>query len=322
MMTNRFSRRIALATVAASPVLMAPAGAQTLTTMHVLSGVTLGARAALWAVQSGIFRKNGLDVDVQASASGAAGLAAVVGNSAQVIYLNTITLIEAVNKGVGLQVIAPGSYYETAKPYALLFVKKDSPIKTARDLNGKTMAAGALKDINAICELAWVDANGGDSKSIHMTEIPNAALMPTLDEGRVDAITLLPPFQTQALDSGKYRVIGKPYDAVAKSFMIAAWVATTDWTTKNTDAARRFALAMRESSTYCNANLEKTIGPVAAFTKVDPSVALRGPGTNDPPYLEPTDVQPVVEASVRYGLIAKTFDAATMLNPVVRRPGR
>ena len=200
--------------------------------------------------------------------------------------------------------------------------KKGSPTKTARDLNGKTMAAGAFKDINAICELAWVDANGGDSKTVHMTEVPNAALMPALDDGRIDAITLLPPFQTKALDSGKYRVLGKPYDAVAKTFMIAGWVATTDWATKNADAARRFALAMRESSTYCNANPQKTIGPVAAFTKVDPEVALRGPGTNDPPYLEVADVRPVVEAAVRYGVIPKSFDAATMLDPVVRKPGR
>ena len=184
------------------------------------------------------------------------------------------------------------------------------------------MAAGALKDINAICELAWVDANGGDSKTVHMIEVPNATLMPTLDEGRIDAMTLLPPFQAEALDSGKYRVLGKPYDAISKNFMIAGWVATNDWATKNADAARRFAAAMRESSTYCNANPEKTIGVVAAFTKVDPAIALKGPGTNDPPYLAASDVQPVMEASVRYGLIPKAFDAATMLNPVVLRPGR
>jgi len=290
--------------------------------MHVLTGVTLGARAALWAVQAGIFKKNGLDVDVIAAASGAAGLAAVVGGSAQVIYLNTITLIEAVNKGVGLVAIAPGSEYLTDKPYAVAFARKDSPIQSGRDLTGKTIASGALKDINAIAMLGWIDASGGDAKTVRVIEVPNASLMATLDESRVDAICLLPPFQTQALGSGKYRVIGKPYDAIAKRFSVASWVTTTDWAAKNPDAARRFAAAMRESSIYCNANLEKTIGPVAEFTKVDPAVALRGPGTNDPPYLDPSDVQPVVEASVRYGLIAKSFDAATMLSPVVRRPGR
>lgn len=311
-----------LAATAALPALGAPGLAQALTTMHVLTGVTLGARAALWAEKAGIFRKDGLDVDVTATASGAAGLAAVIGGSAQVIYLNTITLIEAVNKGVGLVVIAPGSEYLANKPYALTFVRKDSPIQSGRDLNGKTIASGALGDINAIGMLGWIDASGGDSKTVRVIEVPNSSLMATLDEGRVDAITLLPPFQQQALDSGKYRVVGHPYDAIAKRFMIAGWVATSDWSTKNPDAARGFAAAMREASIYANANPEKTIGPVAEFTKVDPEIALRGPGTNDPPYLDASDVQPVVEAAVRYGLIPKTFDASTMLSPVVLRPGR
>jgi NitT/TauT family transport system substrate-binding protein len=315
-----------LALVLVLAALTVPGNGQTpapgLVTMHVVSGVTLGARSALYAQQGGIFRKYGLDVDVIPMASGSAGLSAVAGGSAQVVYLNTITLLEAFDKGLGLQVIAPGSYYLTNKPYALLFVRKDSPIRSARDLNGKIIAAGALKDINAICMLGWIDANGGDSKTVRTIEVPNAALMPTLDEGRVDAVTLLPPFQTQALDSGKYRVLGKPYDAIAKSFMVAAWVVTNEWAAKNPDVARRFALAMREASIYANANPAKTVGLVADFTKVDASIVSRGPGTNDPPYLEPSDIQPVIEASVRYGLIPKTFDAAILLNPVVRRPAR
>jgi NitT/TauT family transport system substrate-binding protein len=315
------NRRSALVLVVASASLgPAPARAQTLTQLKAVSGITLGARSALFADQTGLFRKNGLEVEIIPVTSGSAGLSAVVGNSAQVVYLNIITLLEAYDRGIGLQIIAPGSYYLSEKPYALMFVRKDSPVRTARDLNGKTIAVSSLKDINAIGMLNWVDQNGGDAKTIKMIEIPNASLMPVLDEGRVELITLLPPFQAQALDSGKYRVLGKPYDSIAKNFMVAAWVVTTDWVAKNADTARRFTLAMREASVAVNSNPGRSVDMVAAFTKVDPALVARSQGTFDPPYLEPRDLQPAIEASLKFGLIAKSFDAATLLNPAVRRP--
>jgi NitT/TauT family transport system substrate-binding protein len=310
-----------LAALGTSALATAPARAQN-APVRVVTAVTLGARAALWAQQSGIFRKNGLEVEIIPTASGSAGLSAVLGGSAQIVYLNTITLLEAHERGIALQIVAPGGYYSSAKPYALLFVKKDAPIKTGRDLNGRVLGAGALKDINAITAVAWIDLNGGDSKTVRTVEVPNASLLPAIDEGRIDVATILPPFQTQALDSGKYRTIGKPYDAIAPRFEIAAWVATVDWTAKNPDAAARFAAGMRESSTYCNANPDRTADVVAAFTKIDAKVVARSPSSLDPPYLEPADLQPVIEAAVKYGLIAKSFDAAVLLNPAVRRPAR
>lgn len=296
------------------------AGGQGIITMHIASAPTLGARAAIYAERTGIFRKYGLNVDLQPMASGGAALAAVIGGSMQVDYLNTITLVEAHARGVALEIVAPGGYYSSAKPYALLFVKKDAPIQSGRDLNGKTIASGSLKDINAICTLAWIDANGGDSKTVRAVELSNPAIMPALDDGRIAAATLLPPYQAEALDSGRYRVLGKSYDAVAKSFEFAAWVATKDYALKNQDAVQRFAAAMREASTIANANPSKTTEMVAAFTGVEPGVVERSPGSGDPPYLEPSDLQPVIEASVKYGLIPKTFDGAELLNPVVRRP--
>jgi ABC-type nitrate/sulfonate/bicarbonate transport system substrate-binding protein len=326
-MMRRFnSVRSVLAAAAVLAVLLPlghrPAAGQNLIAMKVLTGVTLGARSALYAQSAGIFRKYGLDVDIVPTNSGSAGLSAVVGGSAQVVYLNTVTLVEAAEKGVNLQVVAPGAYYSTNKPYALIIVRKDSPIRTARDLNGKIIAAGALKDINAICTLGWIDQNGGDSKTVRTIEVPNSFLMPALDEGRIDATTILPPFQTVAIESGKYRAIGKSYDSIAKNFELAAWVATGTWASENPEAVRRFAAAMREASIFANANPLKAVDVVAAFTKIDPAIVARSVGSNDPPYVEPADIQPVIDASLKYGIIQKNIDAAALLNPAVRRPGK
>ena len=302
------------------PLGSARAVAQSLVSFKVATPPTMGAQTALYAQQAGIFKKYGLDVEVIGMSSGQAATAAVVGGSVQAAYVNVISLAEAHIRSVPIEAFAPGGYYTSAKPYGLLFVRKDSPIRTGADLNGKTIGSGALKDINAICAMAWIDANGGDSKTVRAIEVPNNTLMPAIDEGRIDVATILPPYLAQALDSGKYRVIGKPYDGVAKSFEIAVWAGSTDYAQKNPDVVRRFAAAMRESSRIAIATPAKAVEVTAKFTGVDPAIVLRGPGPNEPPYLEPADLQPAIDAALRYGAISKSFDAAEVLNPAVRRP--
>jgi NitT/TauT family transport system substrate-binding protein len=297
----------------------ARAGAQVPVPMHAVTGVTIGARSAVYAVQAGIFKKYGLDVDLnRAGSGGGSPLSALIGGSFQVDYVNTVSLAQAYTQGIALQIIAPGAMYNSEKPYALMFVRKDSPIHTGHDLIGKVTASQSLKDINALTSAAWIDANGGDSKLTHGVELPNTAMMPALDDGRIDMMSLVPPFQTVALQSGKYRVLGKPYDAVAKKFQIAVWASTADWATKNPDVVKRFAAAMREASAFCNANPAKVQDLVATFTGIDPAIIAVSPGPADPASITAADLQPVIDTSYKYAFIAKSFNADEVIGAAVR----
>jgi len=54
-----------------------------------------------------------------------------------------------------LTIVAPLAAYSPDSVYAVILVKKDAPYKTGRDLNGKTVASPALRDLNWV--RAWVD---------------------------------------------------------------------------------------------------------------------------------------------------------------------
>ena len=69
-------------------------------------------------------------------------------------------------------IVAPGDIYTTDRPYMLLFVKKESDIHTGKDLTNKTIAAPALRDLTSMATLAWIDQNGGDSKTVRTLEFP------------------------------------------------------------------------------------------------------------------------------------------------------
>ncbi|HEV8022594.1 MAG TPA: ABC transporter substrate-binding protein [Candidatus Lustribacter sp.] len=267
--------------------------------------------------KAGIFRRNGLDVDVQVMNSGAVATAAVIGGALNASGTSVMGVITAHLRGVPFQIIAPASVYVSDKPSELLVVRKDSPIRTGADMNGKTFSSPALRDLFAITTMAWVDLNGGDSKTLHEIELPPAATPAALDAGRVDAAILTEPLLSQTINSGLARVLGKPYDAIAPRFMIAAVVSTTDFINANKDAVQRLARAYLQANAFGNAHPDQTAPWLAELTKVDVATINRGHRELFDESLIPANLQKVIDAAARYKAIDHSFDALELISPVV-----
>ena len=78
--------------------------------------------------------------------NGAAGLAAMAGGTLQFVFASLLQVIQAHVRGVKFQIVAPGQPYDTEAPTVALLVKSNSPLKSAADLNGKTIASPSLHD--------------------------------------------------------------------------------------------------------------------------------------------------------------------------------
>lgn len=318
------ARRIVLAALSAGGIALAGRAvrAQELDKMNVGTPPSDGVKALLYGAHAGIFRKAGLDVTIVPMMSGSAAMGAVAGGSMQVAFVNLLSAIAAYARGIHFEMVAPGGIYTSDRPYALLFVKKDAPIHSGRDLNGKTIASPALKDLTSTATLAWIDRNGGDAKTVRAIELPASAFLPALDDGRIDAVTLLSPYLDDALASGKYRVLGKSFDAISKRFLSSGWVAAADAVAKDPGPYLRFGRAMHEAIAYSNGHLADTVDLVADYTKMDPQVIVHGTRILDAEYVSVADVQPLIDVSLRYGVIDKTFDARGLIFASAERPGR
>ena len=75
---------------------------------------------------------------------------------------NVATIAQAHNRGLPFSFIAPGALATPTSMTNVMMVAKDSPIRTAADLNGKTIAINALKDLQQISVQSWIDKHGGD----------------------------------------------------------------------------------------------------------------------------------------------------------------
>jgi NitT/TauT family transport system substrate-binding protein len=318
VIASRMTRRTALAAgsyvLAAGAIARAQSAAPELLTLRLASSPSDDTMPVLYAQQMGTFRRAGLDVQLTRATSGAAVASAVAGGSVDIGKSSVVSIVTAHAKGLPFVWIAPASMYNSAVPDGGLIVPTDSPIKTARDLNGKIVAVPALGDLNTIAARAWIDQNGGDSKTIQFVEIPVASQVAAVDEGRVAAGGIINPFLSQALNTGKFRLLAAFYDAIAKkNLMLAGWFTTADFAAKHRDAIAGFQRIIDTASNYTNAHHAETAPLLASWSGITLDAAAHAARMTNGPRIAAEEVQPVIDLLAKYGVIPKAFDAHEMI---------
>jgi NitT/TauT family transport system substrate-binding protein len=275
---------------------------------------SFAAGQAFYAEDLGLFKKHGLDVQLQSFNNGATIAAAIAGGSLDAGFSDVIGLGAAHLRGLTFAVIAPGFFNTPKAPGYAIVVKGDGPIKEAKDFNGKTIGINAVKSISQLVVQAWVDGNGGDSKTMKFAELPFATMVASVANGTVDGCTPGEPFVTGALESGMRSF---PLDKNGLiNYMPAGYFSTRAWIAANPDATARFAAAIREASVFANQRPSPVQAAeiLAKYTKVPLAMVSRLRMT--PEYgttLLASHVQPVMDAAAKYEILPKTFPAAEIL---------
>jgi NitT/TauT family transport system substrate-binding protein len=294
----------------------APAFAQTTAAAIRLSGTGADDYApVLYAQKAGLFRAAGIETTYERSNSGAATVAAVLGGSVDIGKASMGALISARAHGIDVRINAGGALFQSTTPRAavMLVVATDSPLRTGKDLGGKTIAVPALGDQNTLAIKAWVDAQGGDSKSLTFLEIPSSAAAAAVTQGRVAAAALVPPFAARSIGDGSVRIISNIFASIAPRFLLTAWFSTADYATKHRDLVLRFGKIVGTAAVYVNAHVPETADAMAAFSGVSAASIVQAGITPAATVLDPKDIQPLVDAMAKYGLIDHRFDATDFL---------
>lgn len=269
--------------------------------------------APFFAKENGFYDKAGLDVQIGVFGGGGATLAALLGGSLDIAVTNSGAMSNAHARGVPLYLFFPGGYYVSSQPTTALLVAKTSPLRTAKDLNGKTVALSTLRDLVQISCMKWMDENGGDATSVKWIEMPTAIMAAALGAGRVDAAIVVEPEITENKDTT--RIFAKTYDSIAKTLMISGCVATKDWLDKNQDTARRFVAVMRQTAEWANKN-HKLFPPILSkYTKIPPELIAEEQHTVYGTVLDPKVIQPIIDASAKYKILPAAFNASELFYP-------
>ncbi len=268
----------------------------------------------LYAQETGVFRKAGLAATLTPGMQGSAVLGALRKGTIDVGFVNIVSIATAVQHGDPYVLLAPGALYKSKAPLTVLVSAPANKYIAGAQLNGKTIATpSGGRDLGAVGTRAWVDSDGGDSRTIHfVTGIPLSKVGAALAAHQIDASEITEPELSAQLKSGAIRVVAPTFDAVSSRFIIGGFVASKAWVRAHPVAARRFVAAMHDVALWANVHKAETAPLLAASLKVDPEIVNSMVRAEYSPRLAVDEIQPALDAAARYGVL-RPMQAATLI---------
>ena len=266
------------------------------------------------------FKQQGLELELVPMAGGATILPGVASGDLQFGWSNVISLYQAYLEGFGFKFVSGGATnIKGSNDTHAIQVLKDSPIKQARDLEGKTIAVNTLNNIVQLMALAWLEKNGANAAKVKFVEIPFPQMEAALVSGRVDAISAQEPFVASSVGKGVTRVLAHNWSDVAPRFLVASWFASDNWIQKNKATSQSFVRAVNQGIDAINGDREGTRGLMAKWTGLSPELAQKVALPLFEKSVSEKDVQVTIDLAFKYKLIPRSFKAAEIISDLAPR---
>lgn len=260
---------------------------------------------------SGTFARRGFDVEVSSMVNVGAVLAAMSGGSLELGVADVILGVKAIMAGAPVVMMAASGMYLASDPSTILAVAANSPIRTPKDLIGKSIGVPTLGALTASSLLAWLPQNGVEPSQVKLIEVPQSAAVPGLERGTIDCVTLGEPFITP--NKSKIRDLGHPYDAIAKEFPISVWYGAKSWVDADPARARAVVAGIYENARWANTHRPETAAILVRDAKFDPD-SLKGISrTTFSTSLAPAQVQAVLDFATQHKIYDRHVDAASIM---------
>jgi NitT/TauT family transport system substrate-binding protein len=305
-MRLRLIAMLAVLSVASGPAMLAAQGLPVVRVGDL--GYNDASSEPLYGAAAGIFRRDGLDVKVSVLTGGGAVIAAIAGGSLEAGFSNAVSAAQAIQRGIPIIVLTPAAEYPGDRSDTVLVKARGSKLKTAADLNGKTIAVTTLGGGLEASARLWIDKNGGDSKSVHFLELPGSEMTAAVKAGRVDAAMLSEPLLTESRNDVEQ--LADPFSAVAPRWTVGVFVASKAWVAANPDLARRFVQGMLDTAHWANAHRAETAKIAAPLTGIDLATFALMARSRYGYELSAALLQPELDEAVADGQLKAPVDAA------------
>ena len=236
---------------------------------------TVSSLMAVVAEKQGFFKDQGLDV-TSTVVTDISKIPPTLGQQYDIGFGVEPLIIRGASQGLKTLVVAGNIVSSTDAPSMELVVAKDSPIKTAGDMEGKILADATLTGNLHTGNLFWLKENGVDPKSVKSVQVATPNMIDQLNNHIIDVAGLQEPFLTLAKKQGM-TVVANALTAVAPSVFESMWITSPDWANDHADAIKRFRQALQDAIDWSEANQKDAKGILAEFTKQDVELVQASP---------------------------------------------
>src|ERR1700761_6575785 len=229
---------LAAATLAAI-LLAGPSHAQT--RIQIGCTATSDCASAMVAVDEGIFKKHGLEVEMTPIGINSNIPAAILSNSIQIGGPTSTVFLQAVDGGLDLVAIAGASIMNPASNGNITaFVRNGITIKEPKDFVGKKVGAPGLNAFLHVLFVKWLVEKGVDPKGVNFVEVTFPTMADIIKSGGVDAVLTAEPFVTRMTNAGLGSVGARYAVELARTDPIIFYAAARDWAEKNPEIIKKF----------------------------------------------------------------------------------
>jgi NitT/TauT family transport system substrate-binding protein len=309
-------KRVFLALLLASSVGI-PAAAQPATQVRVSTIPILDMATFFAALEQGFFKAEGLDVTTQTTQQGGSvGIPALVSGAYDIAYSNTTTIIQALQQGIDLKIIAGSSFNATQPPEQVaLMSRKADGLKNGKDMEGKSVAVNARNGVQWLFSRAWVKATGGDPDKVTYREVAFPAMIDALKNKQVDAALAIEPFLTFGQRDPELGVMAWPFNVVAPGIQAAGYVVTAETAAKRTELVNKFLRGLNKGADWVNANLgqEPYLKVVNGYTRLDPRLIAALPLLKANNNVDLRSLERMAQLMRENGLLTSQIDLASKI---------
>jgi NitT/TauT family transport system substrate-binding protein len=264
--------------------------------------------------EKGFFAEQGIEVEVVNTTGGAAAVPGVVSGEFDFAFGNVVSLIVARSQKLPLKAIAEGnsSTGQQGKDFGGIVVPKDSPIRTAAELAGKTVAVNNLKNVGDTTVRASIRKAGGDPSTVKFVELAFPDMPAAVASKRVDAAWVVEPFFTVTQNQGA-RVIASNFVDTAPNMTVATYFTTEKMIKQKADLVKRFTAAIEKSLQYAQEHPDEVRKVLLTYTKIDPAVAEKMTLPAWPTEINRESVQTTADLMLSDGLVKEKVDVSELL---------
>jgi NitT/TauT family transport system substrate-binding protein len=273
----------------------------------------LDAAALHIALKQKLFAAEGLQVKVEPVAQSLAALPALKNGQIDIIAgANYVTFLQAYQQGtLKLKVIADGA--SEAPRFMQLLVLPDSPIKQAKDLEGKTVAVNILNNIQSLTFNEILKANKVDPAKVKYRAVQFPLMDKALANHDVDAVHTAEPFGTVFQQKLGARMVIDGGGPPTTGLPVSGYVSTQDFVTKYPKTAAAFQRAIEKAQALAASDRKQVENVLPSYAKVDARTAATLSLPGYPTSVDPAGLQRLSDLMVQQGLLKSAIDVPSVI---------
>lgn len=266
------------------------------------------------AEKNGYFKQQGLNVTVEPILTSVTAIPQLVRGNVNIIAgANDVSFFNGVAKGtLNVKLIAPAGSC-TSSSFSLLTLPHSSIAKPA-NLAGKTISVPTTASINTLLIDAQLRDYGVNPSLVHYVAIPFADASAALQAHRVDAVSLIEPFLTEAEVAGAQELIPLCVGPTA-NVPLSGDFASASWAAKNPHTVAAFQKAMAEGAAAADSNHGADEAALEANTAIKSSIVSLVNFNSYPTSLDVAQLQRIANLMFDDGMLKSKLSVTSIIVP-------